>query len=314
VVTVFNFTLLIVAEPPAPSVSQLAGHSPTANAPAPGSDVRDWQRRMTVTTDKGKRLAPEATGDNAKHGSIPGQPTIATFPGRPAAILTAALGLEQIKFDVMFSVVVAAVFELAMFRSLARAMDLWPTGDEPPHEQTEALSMALQLFGLMTLVHGLTSPWAREAPQRPQPEARPDPPPPAPARPSPVVGNGSPAPVPHSTRRPRVPEQDRAHALLQLLQQGQRGGFAEIQVQGDGSLFCTYRRLGALLRCGPGAIKGALHRLAADGQITLKPGSRGTLIRVIGTSAGQADILGSPLRTETAAKSAQLGSSPAAPA
>jgi len=199
--------------------------------------------------------------------------------------------------------------------TLSRAMDPWPNGDEPQqHTQTEALFLALQLIGLMTWMQGMTSPSAREAPQRSPPEAKPDPPALAPARPNSSVGNGSPAPVPHSTRRPRVPEQDRAHALLQLLQQSHRGGIAEIQVQGDGSLFCTYRRLGALLRCGPGAIKGALHRLAADGQITLKPGSRGTLIRVIGTSAGQADILGSPLRTETAAKSAQLGSSPAAPA
>ena len=231
VVTVFIFILLIIAQQPARTASQLPVQPPTTNAPAPGSDVRDWQRRMTVTTGKGKRLAPEPPRDNAKDGSQPEQPTIATLPSRPAAILAAALGLEQTKFDVMFSVVVAVAIELVMLVTLARAMDLWPTGDEPPHAQTEALSMALQLIGLMTLVHGLTSPSAREAPQRSPPEAKPDPPPPAPARPNPVVGNGSPAPVPHSTRRPRVPEQDRAHALLQLLQQSQRGGFAEIQVQ-----------------------------------------------------------------------------------
>ena len=224
VYTVFIFIVWIVAQQPALTVSRLPAEPPTTNAPAPGSDVRDWQRRMTVTTDKGKRLAPEPPRDNAKDGSQPERPTIATFPSRPAAILAAALGLEQTKFDVMLSVVMAAVFELAISEPSRGPWILGPPETSRPTTQTEALSMALQLIGLMTLMQGMTSPSAREAPQRSPPEAKPDPPAPAPARPNPVVGNGSPAPVPHSTRRPRVPEQDRAHALLQLLQQSQRGG------------------------------------------------------------------------------------------
>jgi hypothetical protein len=227
--------------------------------------------------------------------------------------LAAALGLDRAMFDVVFSVVVAVSLEFVMIMSIALAVALWPAGDEQQHTQTETLSMALQLFGLMTLAHGLASPSAREAPQRSPTEAKPVPLAPAPARPNPVVGNGNKAPVPHSTRRPRVPERDRAHDLLQLLQQSQRGGFAEIRVQGDGSLFCTYRNLAALLQCGPGAIKGGLHRLAAGGQITLEPGARGTRIRVLGTTADQADNLGGPppSRRETAAEGAQSGPSAA---
>ena len=306
-----SFIFLSIAQPPVRSASQVPSPPAAVTAPPPGGDKLDWQKRSTVTTGRGKILAPEPPRDNAKDGSKPERPTIVTLSSRPAAMLAAASGLEQTKFDVSFSVVVAVAIELVMLVSLARAMDLWPNGDEPQPTQTETLSMALQLFGLMTLVHGLASPSAREAPQRSPREAKADPAAPAPASSNPVVGNGSPAPVPHSTRRPRVPEQDRAHALLQLLQQSHRGGIAEIQVQDDGSLFSTYRRLGALLQCGPGAIKGAVHRLAADGQITLKPGARGTLIRVLCAPAGQADILGSPppLRTEAPAEGAQSGSS-----
>jgi hypothetical protein len=114
VYTVFIFIVWIVAQQPARTVSRLPAEPPTTNAPAPGSDVRDWQRRMTVTTDKGKRLAPEPPRDNAKDGSQPERPTIATFPSRPAAILAAALNLEQTKFDGMFSVVMAVVIELVI--------------------------------------------------------------------------------------------------------------------------------------------------------------------------------------------------------
>ena len=151
-----HFHCIIVAQQPARSASQ----SPLSSRPQPTRPLLaakfETGETMTVTTGKGKHLAPEPLRDNAKDGSKPERPTIATYPGRPAAILAAALGLEQIKFEFMLSLVVAAVFELAMFRSLARAMDLWPTGDEPPHAQTEALSMALQLFGLMTWMQGTT--------------------------------------------------------------------------------------------------------------------------------------------------------------
>ena len=239
-----------------PSSSAVTPHQQPAAANALGNEYADWARGTSVqkagtrrTDAKADRKAPKDEAATMLPAAIP------LIPRRMTEQLAAFFGFQTAAFELAIAMAQGIVLEIARLGCFAFAVALWPARTR--HEPT--------------------------SPSHVEPA-------PAPSRtPANKRRNPSQAGSPRVRRRlTKVRKQDRAAALLLLLQRALAGGVQGIAVGADGRLRCTQRSLADLLDCGPGSINVALHWLAGAGHVAVFVTVYGTFIRVLPHPSGPA--------------------------